>query len=137
MKKILFGAQIAFFGLFNIALFATVFQLAGYSGPLSSLDYKKPTYNKVEEFDPALMRLNNSEKLINYCDSLYQVEFGNAEKKEYEKNYTELLSEIISKRFFHGYSHYSFTDNYLSVLFSRATLDGYSAIAGCCFIQCA
>jgi len=128
MKKILFGAQIAFFCLFNIALLATVFQLAGYSGPLSSLDYKKPTYNKLEEFDPALLRLNNSEKLINYCDSLYQVKFGNAGRQQYEKNYTELLSEIISKRFFHGYSHYSFTDNYLSVLFSRATLDGYSAI---------
>lgn len=128
MKKILFGAQIVFFSLFNIALLATIIQLIGYSGPLSRLDYKKPIYNKVEEFDPALQRLDNSEKLINYCDSSYAAEFGSEGKGEYEKEYTELLSEVISRRFFHGYSHYSFTDNYLSVLFSRATLDGYSAI---------
>jgi hypothetical protein len=129
MRKLLFFAQIVLFFLFNLALLATVMQWVGsQKGPLSSLDYEKPVYNKREDFDPSLLRLNSSDKLIQYCDSLYIAAHGNETNDGFEKHFTETVSEVISKRFYHGYSHYSVNDNYLSVLFSRATLDGYSAI---------
>jgi hypothetical protein len=128
MKKLLFLAQILLFGLFNFALLATIVQLVGKPGPLSSLNYEVPVYNKTENFDAALLRLNSTDKLIEYCDSFYYAEHGAGSIIDFEKRYTETVSSVISKRFYHGYSHYSFSDNYLSVLFSRATLDGYSAI---------
>lgn len=128
MKKILLGAQVVLFGLFNLALLATIVQLTGSRSPLSYLDYKKPAYNKVEEYDPALQRLDTRQKLIDYCDSLYAAGFSVSSGKEFNKDYTEIVTSVIRKRFYHGYSYYSSADNYLSVLFSRATLDGYSAI---------
>lgn len=128
MKKILLGAQFVLFGLFNLALLATIVQLTGSRSPLSYLDYKKPSYNKVEEYDPSLQRLDTKKKLIGYCDSLYSAGIGKSGETDFKKHYTEIVTSVIRKRFYHGYSYYSTADNYLSVLFSRATLDGYSAI---------
>jgi hypothetical protein len=128
MKKLLFGGQILFFCLFNIALLAAIIQFSGNAGPFAGFNYEKPVYNKVEEFDASLSRLTNIDKVIEYCDSLYVQQHGNTVAGKLGKDYTNLLSQVIRKRFYHGYSHYSSTDNYLSVLFSRATLDGYSAI---------
>lgn len=128
MKKLLIGGQILFFGLFNIALLAAIIQFSGNNGPFAGLNYEKPVYNKVEEYDPSLSRLSSIDKVIVYCDSLYQVQYGAANGTDFGKNYSNIVSRLIRKRFYHGYSHYSSNDNYLSVLFSRATLDGYSAI---------
>lgn len=128
MKKLLFGTQVVLFGLFNIALLATIVQFTGSTGPFSGLNYHKPVYNKIEEFDSSLQRLNSTNSLTAYCDSLYQTQYGQARNNEFEKNYTDLVSNVVRKRFYHGYSYYSTSDNYLSVLFSRMTLNGYSAI---------
>ncbi|MBL7731244.1 MAG: hypothetical protein JNM88_08710 [Chitinophagaceae bacterium] len=128
MKKILLGLQVLLFCLFNAALLATIVQLSGVSGPFDHLNYKKPEYNNVEEYDPSLQRINSSTSLITYCDSLYNSSFSDNKGGAFERHYADIVSSVIRKRFYHGYSHYSVSDNYLSVLFSRATLDGYSAI---------
>lgn len=128
MKKILFVAQVVLFILFNLALMATLLQFAGTSNPLISFDQQDNEKRRTEEFTPSLSRLNTIDKLVEYCDSIYYSRYGSSNTSNYERNYTEVLSSVIRKRFYHGYSHYSFSNNYFAVLFSKATLDGYSAI---------
>ena len=128
MKRLLFSSQVVLFGLFNITLLITLFQLSGDLNPLGKLDYKQPAYNKVEEFDASLTRLNSLQKLELYCDSLYSANYCNAETSNYEKCYTDIVSKVMRKRFYHGYSYYGFKSNYLALLISRISSSGYSAV---------
>ncbi len=128
MKRFLYTTQVILFGLFNIALLITVLQVSGDSNPLSKFDQGKPTYNGIEDFDPSLSRLNSLDKLENYCDSLYAVTCCGADKAEFDEDYTSLVSSVIRKRFYHGYSYYGFKNNYLAFLFSKTTRSGYSAV---------
>lgn len=128
MKKLLFGCQLLLFGLFNLSLLTAIIQITGSESPLSTLDFQQPHYNRKEEYDPSLQRLNSVKRMVEYCDSLYSAKYGNNPENDYGKLYATIVAQVIRSRFFHGYSHYSSSDNYLSVLFSRVTLDGYSAI---------
>lgn len=128
MKKFLYAAQIIFLGLFVFTLLVSLLQFSGKNNPLAKFDYPKPVYNHSEEFDPSLSRLNSLKKLEQYCDSLFLTATGEADKERYEENYANLVSSVIRKRFYHGYSRYGFEDNYVATLFSGMTNPGYSAI---------
>jgi hypothetical protein len=126
MKRLLF-LKYLLGGLFIISLTAFILQGLGDGNPLKQFNYSEPVYNGKEEFDPGLARLNSMNELEHYCDSLYSASNASG-SNEFERNYTDIVSAVTRKRFFHGYSHYGFENNYLAVVFSRATVDGYSAI---------
>jgi hypothetical protein len=128
MKRLLYSAQVILFGLFNFTLLVTLLQLSGDLNPLSKFDYKEPVYNHIEEYDPSLSRLNTLYKLEQYCDSLYAGATSAVNSDKFEKNYSYLVSSVIRKRFYHGYSYYGFGSNYMAMLFSKLTLQGYSAV---------
>lgn len=128
MKKFLYAAQVIFLGLFVFTLLASLLQFLGKNNPLAVFDNPKPVYNHSEEYDPTLSHLNSLKKLEQYCDSLFLTAPGETNKDRYEENYANLVSAVISKRFYHGYSYYGAGDNYAALLFSGITNPGYSAI---------
>lgn len=128
MKRFLFAAQVILLAFFCISFCATVLQVSGTGNPLVKFNYENPVYNYKEEYDPALARLNSIKKLEQYCDSLYASGQTNTLTGEFDKTYTDVVSAVIRKRFYHGYSHYGFDNNYFATLTSKLTLDGYSAI---------
>ena len=128
MKK-----KYGFFKIFFLLCFIVTFllfclTLLGDKNPLSALDYKHSLYNNQEDFDPSLIGLNNLDKLENYCDSLFRETYQETNANQFETNYTYLVSSIVKKRFYWGYSCYTFNSNYLSLQFSRITHWGYNAI---------
>jgi hypothetical protein len=128
MKRKLLWAQAIFFSLFIITSSFTLLQLSGSYNPFTRFDENSPSRVRNEEFDIALSRVNSIDKLTAYCDSLYNAQYNGAGDAAFEENYATLLSSVVSKKFYHGYSYYSFRDNYLLRLFSKATHTGYSAI---------
>jgi hypothetical protein len=72
---------------------------------------EKPGYNKEELYDPSLSGINSVQKLMNYADSISQ--------KKYERNslqYAMVVSNIIEKRFYHGFSVYSLRQNWIAAV---------------------
>lgn len=128
MKRLLYSVQVILFGLFNFSLLATCLQVFGDSNPLTKLDNKYPVYNHHEEYDPSLSRLNSINKLVNYCDSLYLVTVSTNNEDEVKKDYTDIVSSVVRKRFYHGYSYYGFSENYMALLLSKVTISGLSAV---------
>ncbi len=92
-----------------------------------AFDYKAALYDNQEAFDPSLMRLNTLSRLKEYCDSLFKVTDMTSSPDKYESNYANFVGDVVRKRFYWGYSCYSFNNNYLAVLFSRFTQWGYAA----------
>lgn len=125
MKAIFF--QVFFFVLFLTTFIFFCFRFLDTKNPASAFDYKKELYNKQEEFDSSLVPLNTINKLENYCDSLFTGIYGQTTTADYQENYIKLAGSVIQKRFYWGYSSYSFNDNYLAVLFSKLTHWGYAA----------
>ena len=128
MKRLLYLLQVILFGLFNFTLFATFLQIFGNSNPLTRLDKKIPVNKRHEEYDPSLTRLNSIDKLVKYCDSIYLVTVSTNNKEEIKRDYTDIVSSVVRKRFFHGYSYYGFSSNYMALLLSRATIPGLGAV---------
>ena len=93
-----------------------------------AFDYKTPLYNNQETFDPSLMRLNTVSRLKEYCDSLFKVTNMTNSSDKYESNYTNIVGGVVRKRFYWGYSCYSFNNNYMAVLVSKFTQWGYAAM---------
>lgn len=96
--------------------------------PLTIYDYKIPSYNHREEYDPSLGYLNSIKKLKAHCDSLLYLSNAKYCPEQAEKIYTDIVSSVIRKRFYWGYSWYSFSDNYLGVVISKITGRDYAAI---------
>ncbi len=128
MKKFLFAFKSILLCMTIVALLVTMLQVFPGTNPLAKLNVEDPVYNGKEEFEPALARLNSLKKLEKYCDSIYKASNGSENKEEFEKNYTDIASSVLRKRFYHGYSHYGFNSNYVAALVSRVTVQGYSAI---------
>ena len=128
MKRLLYPAQIILFGFFIVSLLATCLQVFGDLNPLAKLDYKVPAYNNIEEYDPSLSRLNSIDKLVTYCDSLYLITVSTNNQDEIKKDYTDIVSSVVRKRFFHGYSYYGFSSNYMALLMSKVTIPGLDAV---------
>lgn len=107
--------------------------MAGYqavSAPSSMqrLSYNEPVYDQHEEFDPSLARLNSIDKLSDYCDSLYLVQYPQNTSTNIDELYPEIATAVIRKRFYHGYSLYGFNSNYMAMAMAQVTIPGLSAI---------
>jgi len=90
--------------------------------------YNKPVYNHIEDFDPSLQRLNTVNKLVSYCDSLYEEKMYSNNGVNFEETYSDITSSVVRKRFYHGYSLYGFSNNFMAMLVSQISIDGLSAI---------
>ena len=95
---------------------------------MKQFGYREPRYNRLEEFDPELARLNNMTKLVAYCDSSYSEQSFTEDAQSFEKSYPDVVSSIVRKRFYHGYSYYNFKDNFVGMVASRVSSKGFSAI---------
>jgi hypothetical protein len=100
----------------------------GDSNPLTKLDNKIPVYNQVEEYDPNLSKLNSIDNLVKYCDSIFLVKVSTNNQDEVKKDYAEIVASVVRKRFFHGYSYYGFSTNYMALLLSKISVPGLSAV---------
>ncbi len=85
-------------------------------------------YNYTEEFDPTLKELNSVDKLASFCDSLFKEETRTNSVTSYEQIYSDIASSVVRKRFYHGYSLYGFSNNYMAMFLAELTKDGFSAI---------
>lgn len=74
-----------------------------------------------EEFDISLLRLNTIGKLEAYCDSFYE-----ADKSH--RSYPGIVSEVIRKKFYAGYSYYNAETNPMASLFAPVINSGLAAI---------
>ncbi|MBK6384542.1 MAG: hypothetical protein IPF69_14045 [Chitinophagaceae bacterium] len=128
MKRRLFTLQVILLGLLILAFLAAIIQVVNIVDPVAKQMNELPKSGRNEEFDPALSRLNSTERIINYCDSLYDQQYKNSDVDDFQKYYTEILSSVIRKRFYHGYSYYGLRTNYMAFLFSKVFANGYRAI---------
>lgn len=69
-----------------------------------------PKYNSKEKFDPSLSYINSTEKLIKVSDSIAR--FKNIPENSFE--YALTVTQLLRKRFYHGYSRYSLNENWLA-----------------------
>jgi len=127
-RRILFFAKVSLLILFCLSLLGTILQLLGDSNPLIHFDEKNSVYNKVEAYDPSLSRLNSLKKLEQYCDSIYAERVFSGGQDEFERVYTDIASNTVRNRFYHGYSYYGFEDNYLAAFASKIAMPGLSAL---------
>ena len=128
MKKGLYVSQFILSGLTILAFIAAIIQIINIKDPIAKQINELPGNGRKEEFDPSLSQLNSTENIINYCDRIYQQQYINSELSDFTRNYTEIVSQVIRKRFYHGYSYYGLRTNYLAFLFSKITDNGYRAI---------
>jgi hypothetical protein len=106
----------------------TVYQFVGARSSTAHLSYEAPKYNLSEEFDPSLGRLNSVKKFIDYCDSVYSEKLYTSKPVSFEKDYPEIASSVVGKRFYHGYSLYGFKSNYMAMFLSKVSVEGLNAI---------
>ena len=105
-------------------LFLTIafFLLAAGNLFFGSKPQPDPPSPAVEEFDASYLRLNSIDKLTAYCDSLFQATGGTIK-------YPILISSVVTKRFYHNYSLYSFASNPTMNILARLLGDEtYTAI---------
>jgi hypothetical protein len=95
--------------------------------PLCIFTVNPLTYNKHNElYSPELVRLNSVQKLSDYIDSVYLI---TSKSKGFDTVlYVAISSNIIKKRFYHGLSHYSITDNWIAYLSGKLFWSHFSAI---------
>jgi hypothetical protein len=128
MRRLLQIAQFPLFIAFNFFLLLTVYQIVGKPGKTQRLGLIIPTYDHKEEYDPSLERLNTVSKVVAYCDSLYDEALYKQPSLDFAEEYPEIASSVIRRRFFHGYSSYDLSNNYLGGLVARFSMRGLSAI---------
>lgn len=85
-------------------------------------------YDKKEEFDPSLKSLTTVDKLVAFCDGLYMEKASNNASIEMNAVYPDIVSSVVRKRFYHGYSTYGLKSNYMAAMLSGMTMDGLNAI---------
>jgi hypothetical protein len=78
------------------------------------------SYNRLENFEPALLRLTSMQKLENYVDSIA------AKQKivpgSYE--YVQTSVTVIRKRFYHGFSHFTLSENWIAATSGKYIEEG-------------
>lgn len=88
--------------------------------------YKFDNGNPHKElFTPQLSRLNSIDKVINYTDSLYEV--LNLDRFDTAK-YVRIVSGTTKRRFYHGISTYSLSENWILYLLGKVCWSHVSAI---------
>lgn len=93
-----------------------------FSKHLTSLALTKAAW---DQFDPSLVsKLQDVNGVLQYTDSLAK------EKGAFQDalNYANVLAEVVRKRFYHGYSHYSLKENWLASLAGVTVWNDLSAI---------
>jgi hypothetical protein len=85
---------------------------------------KVPVYDHREYFEASLNNINSIDKLSAYIDSIAK-----------EKNilpssvaYAVLTESVIKKRFYHGFSHYGFQQNWIAAVSEKVVGYGLSSI---------
>ncbi|HSU27278.1 MAG TPA: hypothetical protein VLJ68_02785 [Chitinophagaceae bacterium] len=128
MKKLFFVLQFTLFLLFNFFLLITAYQLLSAPGAMKRLGYNEPKYNNKEDYDPALSRLNTINKVSAYCDSLYAEKTYTDNTIKFEESYPILAANVVRQRFYHGYSLYGFSNNFMAMMLEHISTEGLSAI---------
>lgn len=95
---------------------------------MNGMDHEIPVYNGKEEFDPSLSRLNSITKLQQYCDSVFAEEKKANPSLNFEDTYPLVASSVVRKKFYHGYSSYSYSNNYMAIMLEPLTDKWVSAI---------
>lgn len=113
--------QVFLFLTFNLFLFLTVLFIFKKNTVFDRLSHNQPVYNGKEEYDPSLQRLSSVSMLEQYCDSLYESMKSTGTDSAYERSYPEIVSSVVRRKFYHGYSNYGYTDNYVAVLLEPLT----------------
>jgi hypothetical protein len=72
-------------------------------------------FDKKEKFDAGLSYINSINKLEAHTDSLAAAQYIQTTSIQY----VELLESIISKRFYHGFSHFSLDENWIAAISGR------------------
>ncbi len=89
----------------------------------TEIDYKVKGGNSWEEYDPSLFtKLQSIEALIRNADSAVGIE------NRHSLPYCEYIANLLRKRFYHGYSSYSFHENPIAALLGRFVWDHLSAV---------
>jgi hypothetical protein len=129
MKRLFFVLQIFLFIAFNFSLLLAGYQLASSSQSfVQTLGQDKPQYDLKEEFDPSLQTINNLDKLVAFCDGLYTEKASTNSSIHIDEIYPDIVSSVIRKRFYHGYSMYGLSNNYMATMVSDVTVEGLNAI---------
>lgn len=128
MKRVLFMVQLLLFVFFNLLLFLAIINLFHKRSVSDKQGADTPVYNGKEEFDPSLQRLSSVSKLEAYCDSLFAVVSLSDSNVRFEHDYPAFASSIVRKKFYHGYSKYSYTNNYMALVLEPLTGKNASAI---------
>jgi hypothetical protein len=127
LKRLFFILQLSLFIVFNFFLLLSVYQFMGNKSNMQRLTYDAPVYDQREEFDPALSNLNSLQSLLKYCDSVSLLNPAKPALSS-EKNFTEMAAAVVRKRFYHGYSLYGFSNNYMAMMMAQMLGGGLSAI---------
>ena len=81
-----------------------------------------PVYNHKEQFDSSLKSLNTLKKVSDAADVINQERYS---KNSFE--YALIVSKILRSRFYHGFSQYRFSENFIAVV----TQDIFKNYAAC------
>jgi hypothetical protein len=128
MRRFLQIIQGGLFVCFNFFLLLTIYQVAGGGGSSLSNGFGTPVYDNKEDYDPSLNRLSTISKLTVYCDSVYEEVVYTNPALKFESAYPEIVSKVVRKRFYHGYSTYGTGNNIVGGLFASVTKKGLTAI---------
>jgi hypothetical protein len=77
-------------------------------------------FDNKESFNPALGYINSPEKLEHHVDSIASskdISIGSYE-------YVQIAESVIKKRFYHGFSHFSLSENWVAALSGRFVDEG-------------
>jgi hypothetical protein len=97
---------------------------------LSSIGWVYPFPEKeapgciTEEFNPALRHLTSVDQAMRWLDSTA----ASGKIMVSSRAYADLVDDLVRQRFFHGYSHYSLSNDYISHLLGRILWSDLSAI---------
>jgi hypothetical protein len=90
--------------------------------PASAAEHAKITKHLTEAFDPWLAKkITTMDVLVRYIDTSYK------EKRNTEA-FLNYISAVVSSRFYHGYTYYTLSDNWVAALAGKLIWKDLSAI---------
>jgi hypothetical protein len=120
--------QWALFVVFLLTFYLAVAEIFKLNTVMVRFNCEHPVYDGKESFDGSLQRLNSMAKVEKYCDSISAAE-GNDTRNGFDPGkYALTVSEVIQKKFYHGFSCYGFSNNYLALLSARILNNHLDAI---------
>ena len=79
-------------------------------------------FSKKENFDPRLSTLKSLQALELFADSI-----ANSKNIQYNSfAYVELLETIIKNRFYHGFSHFTLSENWIAAVAGKWLKEDYA-----------